>query len=71
MVQKQHGGVPSSSTIRPRLTEIASVFARYGNLTFGVGAQQLACSNMRLRPGVLGSVATYFDCVSRSNISFL
>lgn len=38
MVQKQHGAFPSGATGRPRLTEIASVFARYGNLTFGGGS---------------------------------
>jgi chromate transporter len=38
MVPNQRGEDAPSSTARPRLSEIASVFARYGNLTFGGGS---------------------------------
>lgn len=37
MIQRQNVS-PPSSTIRPRLTSIGSVFARYGNVTFGGGS---------------------------------
>jgi chromate transporter len=39
MVLRQSGEkIPPNSTSRPRLIEIVSVFARYGNLTFGGGS---------------------------------
>jgi chromate transporter len=38
MIPRQSGGEAPNSSDRPKLSEIGSVFARYGNLTFGGGS---------------------------------